>query len=169
MRYLGTTLVVAAIALSACGAEPNAAGTASTVTTTIQENTIETSTPPEQSTSPTTQPVTGSTPVTTVPPSLLVSGEVPPGMEVLVDAAVEDLVQRVSIEPSDVTVVQASEVMWRDSSLGCPLPDFSYLQVLTDGALVVLEADGVTYEYHAGRDNIPFWCENPQPPLAGDS
>ena len=169
MRHLGTAALVAVVVLAACGAEPNrgAGSTESTVTTTVQEGSIDTTNPPE-STPPTTeaQSTTDSTPVTTVPPSSLIQGDVPRGMEMLVDLAVTDLTERLGVDASAVTLVSAEQVMWRDSSLGCPLPDFSYLQVLTDGARVILEVDGTEYRYHSGRDKIPFLCENPQEPLS---
>lgn len=169
MRHLGITALAGVLILSACGAEPggDAGVTASTVTTTVQEGTIDTTNPPE-STPPTTdmQSTTDSTPVTTVPPSSLVQGDVPVGMEMLVDLAVTDLTERLGVDASVVTLVSAEQVVWRDSSLGCPLPDFSYLQVLTDGARVILEVDGTEYRYHSGREKIPFLCENPQEPLS---
>ncbi|MBT8208368.1 MAG: hypothetical protein KJO18_08855 [Acidimicrobiia bacterium] len=172
MRHLGIAALAGILVLAACGAEPgNSAGeTVSTVTTTVQETTIGSTNPPE-SVPPTSQPPssTDTTPVTTVPPSSLVQGDVPAGMEMLVDLAVADLTEQLGVDASAVTVVSAAQVMWRDSSLGCPLPGFSYLQVLTEGGLVVLEVDGTEYEYHSGRENIPFLCEDPQPPLSGDN
>lgn len=172
MRHLAITALAAVLLLTACGAEPGAsiAAAASTVTTTVQETDIDSTNPPD-STPPTTEPqgTTDSTPVTTHPPSALVQGEVPEGMEMLVDLAVADLIEQLDVDASVVTVVFAAQVMWRDSSLGCPLPGFSYLQVLTDGALVVLEVDGIEYEYHSGRENVPFLCEDPQPPLSADN
>lgn len=55
-------------------------------------------------------------------------------------------------------VVEAQEVHWASSALGCPGPGQSYLDVLTPGYYVVLEIDGQTYRYHAGRDGAPFLC-----------
>jgi hypothetical protein len=39
-----------------------------------------------------------------------------------------------------------------------------YLQVLTDGMLIVLEADGRRHEYHSGAGD-PFLCTTPRPPV----
>jgi hypothetical protein len=79
------------------------------------------------------------------------------------ETAVLDLAARLGIEPDQVTVVRVEEVTWRDSSLGCPKPGRSYLQVLTDGQRIVLEAGGRIYEYHSGRQRAPFLCEDPLP------
>jgi hypothetical protein len=78
--------------------------------------------------------------------------------------AVRDLARRLSVEQSQITVVSAEEVTWRDGSMGCPRPGMMYPQVLTDGSRVVLEAQGQRYEYHAGGRRSAFLCENPEPP-----
>jgi hypothetical protein len=75
----------------------------------------------------------------------------------LVQGAVEDLAQRLEINPEDVVVVEALAVTWPDGGLGCPQPGMAYTQVQVDGALVVLEAGGRRYEYHGG-DPL-FLCE----------
>lgn len=67
-----------------------------------------------------------------------------------------------------VRVVEAHEVRWASSALGCPGPGQSYLDVLTPGYLVVLEIDGQAYRYHAGRAGAPFLCpEGRSEPPAG--
>jgi hypothetical protein len=75
----------------------------------------------------------------------------------LVQAAVQDLAQRLVITPEEVTVVEALAVTWPDGSLGCPQPGMAYTQVQVDGVLVILEAGGRRYEYHGG-DPL-FLCE----------
>ena len=58
------------------------------------------------------------------------------------------------ISAADVRFVEAEQVDWNDSSLGCPAPGMGYLTVITPGYRVVLEANGERYEYHtdmAGR------------------
>ena len=67
-----------------------------------------------------------------------------------------------------VRVVEAHEVRWASSALGCPGPGQSYLDVLTPGYLVVLEIEGQAYRYHAGRTGAPFLCpEGRSEPPAG--
>jgi hypothetical protein len=68
-----------------------------------------------------------------------------------VQAAITDLAAKLSIPIPDITVVSVEAVEWRDASLGCPQPGMAYAQVITPGYLIVLEAGGKTYEYHAGQ------------------
>jgi hypothetical protein len=83
--------------------------------------------------------------------------------------AIADLVDRIGVDASDITVVRSEAVTWRDSSIGCPQKGMAYADVLVDGWLVVLEAGGVEYEYHAGSSatgaGALSYCESPQPPL----
>ena len=72
------------------------------------------------------------------------------GLESLIEKAKEDLGQRLSIDVSQINLLEAEEVTWPDASLGCPQPGMRYKQVPEDGALIVLEAQGTTYEYHNG-------------------
>jgi hypothetical protein len=39
--------------------------------------------------------------------------------------------------------------------------------VLTPGYLILLNANGQNYEYHAGKGSEVFYCENPLPPVEG--
>ncbi len=73
--------------------------------------------------------------------------------------AIEDLAQRQSIPPSEVEVVSVEEVVWPDSSLGCPQPGMRYRQVLQDGMRIILRANGRQYTYHSGGRRAPFLCE----------
>lgn len=80
-----------------------------------------------------------------------------------VEAAIEDLVEHLGVEPADITVVSYEEVTWPDGSIGCPEPGMSYTQALVPGSRLVLEADGVEYAYHAGREPDLVRCDDPQP------
>jgi hypothetical protein len=44
-----------------------------------------------------------------------------------------------------------------------------YAEVLTPGYLILLEANGQEYEYHAGKNSDAFYCDNPTPPVPGMS
>jgi len=81
------------------------------------------------------------------------------GLESLIENAKEDLAQRLSISTSQIDLVEAEEVVWPDSSLGCPQPGMKYRQVPEDGALIVLQAQGVEFEYHSGGGRGLFLCE----------
>jgi len=79
----------------------------------------------------------------------------------LVIKAVEDLAGRLSVDVEEIGVLEVQEVVWPDSSLGCPLPGIAYKQVPEDGLLIRLEVEGQVYEYHSGGMRDPFLCEQP--------
>ncbi len=80
------------------------------------------------------------------------------GMAALVQQARADLAARLAIPPDAITVKSEQEVEWPDSSLGCPKPGMMYAQMITPGVLIVLEANGKTYEYHGSRVRVSL-CE----------
>jgi hypothetical protein len=89
------------------------------------------------------------------------------GLEGLIEKAKEDLAQRLSISLDQISLGEATGVIWPDSSVGCPQPGMKYLQVPEDGARIVLEVEGISYEYHMGGRRGLFLCEknfkNPSP------
>lgn len=99
--------------------------------------------------------------VVPTPGGAQVTGEVP---QELLDQIIADLSEKLGVKQSDIQVVQAQAVVWRDGSLGCPKPGRFYTQALVDGYKVVLEANNVTYDYHAGNRGNFFLC---QPDLTG--
>lgn len=84
-------------------------------------------------------------------------------LESLVENAKEDLSQRLSVSTAQIRLIEAVEVEWSDSSLGCPQPDMSYLQVITPGYRILLNANAQVYEYHSNRDTYVIYCENSNP------
>ena len=87
------------------------------------------------------------------------------GREKIIEIAKADLAQRIAVSASQITVVEATEVEWSDSSLGCPQPGMFYLQVITPGYRILLEASGTQYEYHSNRDTYVVYCDNTNPPI----
>lgn len=83
----------------------------------------------------------------------------PGGAEVLVDLAKADLAGRLDIEISAITLISYEDVVWPDSSLGCPQPGMAYMQVPKDGSRIILDFEGTTYDYHTGGGRDPFLCE----------
>ena len=86
-----------------------------------------------------------------------------PGLQRLADMAMKDLGAKLSLEPTDIIVMQADYVTWRDSGLGCPRPGYQYMQVLTNGSRIMLGANKQVYQYHSGGSRPPFFCEKPAP------
>jgi len=91
------------------------------------------------------------TPPTSPPPTS--------GLESLIEKAKEDLAQRLSISVAQISLIEAREVVWPDASLGCPQPGMRYKQVPEDGALIILQDEGISYEYHSGGRRGLFLCE----------
>jgi hypothetical protein len=87
----------------------------------------------------------------------------PGGTETLVDLAKADLAQRLAVEITAITLISYEDVVWPDSSLGCPQPGMAYLQVPKDGSRIVLEFEDTTYDYHTGGGRDPFLCEQTLP------
>jgi hypothetical protein len=76
----------------------------------------------------------------------------------MAELAKQDLAKTLSIAPSDVTVVSIAPVQWNDSSLGCAKPGQSYLQVITPGFMIRLNAQGQGYEYHTDSTSQVVQC-----------
>ena len=75
-----------------------------------------------------------------------------------IEKAKDDLAQRLSISITEINLVEAVEVEWSNSSLDCPQPDMDYLDVITPGYRILLEANGSQYEYHSNRDAYVVYC-----------
>jgi hypothetical protein len=86
-----------------------------------------------------------------------------PGLQSLIEKAKEDLRQRLSVSATQINLVEFEEVEWSDSSLDCPQPGMEYLQVITPGYLIRLEANGTQYEYHSNKDMYVVFCEDQNP------
>ena len=130
-----------------------------------QEKDVE----PMEPLAPTSQKIP-STPLSNSPtqvddPAMDLSTPLPDDLETLIEKAKADLAQQLSIAESTTKLVTAIKATWPDSSLGCPQPGIAYSQVLTDGFLIRLEADGNVYEYHTDANEQVFFCENPEFPV----
>ena len=66
----------------------------------------------------------------------------------MVVLAKERLADRLGVSVDEVTLVRVRPVEWPDASLGCPRPGVDYIQVLTPGYAIWLEAAGAEYEFH---------------------
>lgn len=157
-----------ALGLGACGDENDEPDTGSTPTEEAPEPPADdeetTSDDAEETAVPTDDekpPVgSGELPVNEVPEDVLALDEV--------QAAIQDLADRESVEADQVTAAGYFSVTWNDGSMGCPEPGMSYTQALVPGHLLVLEADGQLFSYHAGRQAEFTYCANPQLPKISD-
>jgi uncharacterized protein involved in copper resistance len=85
-------------------------------------------------------------------------GSLSPEAERDVSLAKAALAKRLGIAETEIAVERVEKVEWRNSALGCPKPGGVYLQVIIPGYVVVLKAQGKTYEYHTG-DNRAITCD----------
>lgn len=76
----------------------------------------------------------------------------------LVLQAKEDLAKRLGVQISEIDLLEYKQVIWPDSSLGCPQPGIAYAQVPQDGVLLRLGVGREMYFYHSGGDQVPFLC-----------
>jgi hypothetical protein len=86
-----------------------------------------------------------------------VSGE--PVQNPLVLKAKGDLAERLGIPLEEIKLLSFDEVVWPDSSLGCPQPGITYAQVPQDGTLIRLGVGMEMYFYHSDGGQTPFLCE----------
>ena len=126
------------------------------ITTGCQANSVETARPSQVAPdSPTNGDIPQMTPAMPTPAD--------PGLQSLIEKAKEDLRQRLSVSATQINLVEFEEVEWSDSSLDCPQPGMEYLQVITPGYLIRLEANGTQYEYHSNKDMYVVFCEDQNP------
>lgn len=83
-----------------------------------------------------------------VPTGGSASGAVSVPADVL-DPIVADAAKRAAVDPSAVSVVQATARTWPNGALGCPSPGVLYTQAVVTGWQVVLEAGGSRSDYRS--------------------
>lgn len=136
-----------------------------------QANPVDVEPPPEIPLSTVADPASTLIPVSSPQgdPQMTPSPTLPAnaGLQGLIDNAISDLAQRLSIPVTQIKLVEAAPVVWPDSSLGCPQEGMLYVQVLTPGYLIRLESGNQEFEYHANRGTYVIFCENPTPPVPG--
>ena len=81
--------------------------------------------------------------------------------QALLDTLSADLATHASVRPADIAVVQTQAVDWPDSALGCPQPGMGYMQVITPGYRVVLQASGRQFHYHTNQRVHFVLCKQP--------
>jgi len=82
-----------------------------------------------------------------------------------IDLAKNDLAERLGISEKQIEVVDVAKTTWPDASLGCPKLGVLYIQVVTDGYRILLDANGTIYEYHTDTGEQVLLCENLEFPI----
>ena len=85
-----------------------------------------------------------------------ITGEVP---QEIMETISADLVERAASERSDIKVIRAEAVVWNDGALGCPRPGEFYIQMMINGYWVVLEVEGIEYDYRVSDEGSFKLCE----------
>jgi hypothetical protein len=112
------------------------------------------------------QPTVGAGQPALVPTPMPAEGSTAPFDEdskKMVDMAQQALAQQLGVQSADVKLVNITPTEWSDSSLGCPQPGMNYLQVITPGYQITLEAQGQRYEYHADQRGRVVHCDRSRP------
>jgi hypothetical protein len=95
------------------------------------------------------------------PASVAATAQPGPASNDQAELARQALAKELGVDAAAIRVAQIEEVEWRDSSLGCPKPGMNYLQVITPGYRIVLEAQGHSYEYHTDTGKRVVRCDRP--------
>lgn len=82
-----------------------------------------------------------------------------PELEKMVVDAKGDLAERLSIDVDHIILEELEQVVWPDSSLGCPKPGMAYIQIPHDGLRIRLSVKDRVYDYHSGKGLPPFLCD----------
>lgn len=70
----------------------------------------------------------------------------------LEEQVIDQLAANLGLDKSDISIVSNSGVEFADACLGVAMPNVMCAEVVTPGKIIVLEADGVQYEYHVSTD-----------------
>ncbi len=153
----GLLVLLGGVLLLGCarssGAQPSAVDTAQSP---LPSSSSPTRPVPTEVVSPTTR-ATEVTPVRPGTPRATPSSD----QARLIELAKQDLAQREGIPLDQISVISVSAVQWPTSALGCPQPGTMYSQIVTPGYRILLEANGVTYEYHTDRGEHAVYCAKP--------
>lgn len=122
------------------------------------------SSPPTAQPTPTPSPPPFATPVPQPSPPPSTGGAPVPAQ--LAQVAQQRLAAYLKLDPGALAVTGATPQEWPDSSLGCPAPDSTYAQVITEGFLLTFTGGSPAREYAVhttvGADQLVL-CENGTP------
>ncbi len=158
------SMLIAAIVLAGCGASPTQTASSPNSQVLVTQNVdtpvpLATASPVSTNKAVPVFPVEGeNTPMAPVLPTPYA-----PGLQSLIDQARNDLAKRLSIAAVDIDVAGASREDWPDASLGCPKMGVMYIQVVTPGFQIILEAGGKLYIYHTDDRQRIVFCPDLRP------
>ena len=68
------------------------------------------------------------------------------------------LADKLGIDPQAISLFSLQAVDWPDESLGCPLGNQNYAQVITPGYLIELRVERTVYEFHTNQTGRAVLC-----------
>lgn len=68
------------------------------------------------------------------------------------ETVVNQLAQNLGLQASEISVVSNEETEFSDACLGVEMEGVMCAEVITPGRIIVLEANGIQYEYHTAED-----------------
>mgnify|MGYP001826593167 CR=1 FL=1 len=156
-KLVGAAVVAGALVLSACGADDG--DSTDTTATTVDAATEQESGAGSKMTTATEESKGTEVVEETEPPEEVTGGTVgpaypgdsyPPALSAIISLAITDLATTLGVDETAVAVILVEEVTWSDASLGCPRPGMRYPQVQVDGLRIILDVNGVQYDYRSG-------------------
>jgi len=95
----------------------------------------------------------------------------PMNLNTQIALSIQDLAQRLDVDPQSIEISNARQVTWRSGALGCPKPGMNYTDALVPGAVIYLQVDNITHAYHAKFAGEPFYCprERVESPVLDES
>ncbi len=84
----------------------------------------------------------------------------PQSVEKFIELARRDLGDRLTIEPDQISLIEAVEITWPNAALGCPSPGKVYASGLVSGYQVKLEVNKIAYDYHMDQNGQFVLCPN---------
>ena len=90
-----------------------------------------------------------------------------PGMARLLVAIIDDLSAQTGIPAQDIRLVAAKPMVWSNGALGCPADGMAYIEVIIEGMVFTLEADGKSYTYHTDSGQNYVLCQDGEPVSSG--
>ncbi|MEI7847883.1 MAG: hypothetical protein WCK35_18930 [Chloroflexota bacterium] len=84
----------------------------------------------------------------------------PSGLNALIALAKQDLSVRLSLPETEISLVSSVEMLWPDSTLGCPQTEGATTLIQIPGYQIILEAAGAQYEYHTDKEQTMVHCDS---------
>lgn len=75
-----------------------------------------------------------------------------PAMGPAEETVIKQLAENLDMEESEISLVSSEETEFSDACLGVAMEGVMCAQVITPGRTIVLEANGIQYEYHTSED-----------------